>query len=242
MKQSLLVLVAVLTASAASVSTAIAQNGKPNPAPAATKAEEAEAAYTRAIEKRTADILKVLDLSDPAKSARVHNIIMAQYRALRAWHDANDTKLKELDRMAGGTDKDGAKQAQDQMGRIQASLKTRHDEFLAKLSADLTPSQVEKVKDKMTYNKVEVTYNAYCEIVPNLTDPQKARILELLKEAREIAMDAGSAEEKSAVFRKYKGKINNYLSAQGHDVNKATKEWNEKQKAKSDSKTAPPAE
>jgi hypothetical protein len=91
----------------------------------------------------------------------------------------------------------------------------------------------------MTYNKVEVTYKGYCDIVPNLTDADKAKILELLKQAREEAMDCGSSEEKSAVFKKYKGKINNYLSAQGHDVGKAYKEWGEKQKLKAAENSAP---
>src|SRR5436190_22485974 len=100
------------------------------------------------------------------------------------------------------------------------------------MAAELTPEQMDKVKDKMTYNKVQVTYDAYCEIVPNLTEPQKEKIFELLKEAREEAMDAGSAEEKSAIFKKYKGKINNYLSAQGIDVGKAYKDWGARQKAK----------
>jgi len=89
----------------------------------------------------------------------------------------------------------------------------------------------------MTYGKVKVTYDAYCEIVPNLTEAQKTRILDLLKEAREEAMDAGSSDEKSAVFKKYKGKINNYLTAEGHDVKQAYKDWGEKQK----SQTAPPS-
>jgi hypothetical protein len=90
----------------------------------------------------------------------------------------------------------------------------------------------------MTYGKVKVTYDAYCEIVPNLAEAQKARILELLKDAREEAMDAGSAGEKSAVFKRYKGKINNYLSAEGHDVKQAYKDWGEKQKPR----TSPPAQ
>ena len=71
------------------------------------------------------------------------------------------------------------------------------------------------VKDKMTYNKVRVTYDAYCEIINGLTEAEKVRITELLIEAREEAMDGGSAEEKTAVFQKCKGKINNYLSKQG---------------------------
>lgn len=207
-----------------------AQPGTPKPAK--TEADEAEAKYTRAIEGRTADILKALELNDSAKAAKVHNAIMDQYRALRAWHDVNDAKLKTLSRESAGTDKARAEQARDQIVPIQASLKALHVRFVAELSADLTPAEVEKVKDKMTYNKVEVTYNSYVEIVPNLTGEQKARILELLKEAREEAMDAGSSDEKSAVFKKYKGKINNYLSAHGHDVGKAYKDWGQRQKEK----------
>ena len=181
-------------------------------------AQEAEAAYTRTIEKRVADILAVLDLSDLARSARAHDLLVARYRALRDWHEANDAKLKNA--------------SPDQSVQIRASLKTSHDTFLASLSEVLTPAQVERVKDQMTYNKVKVTYDAYCEMVPNLTDRQKQRMLELLKEAREEAMDGGSAEEKSAVFNRFKGKINNYLAAEGYDLKKASRDWGERRKAK----------
>ena len=50
------------------------------------------------------------------------------------------------------------------------------------------------------------------QICPKRT---KKKILELLKQAREEAMDGGSAAEKTAIFQRYKGKINNYLSKQG---------------------------
>jgi hypothetical protein len=165
--------------------------------------EQVEANYTRAIEGRTADILKVLELSDTNRSTGVHDIILAQYRALRAWHDANGPELK------------AAKDDTNVVARIRSSLKSLHDEFIAKLSANLTPDQVESVKDKMTYGKVQFTYAGYLAAYPDLPEPQKQRILELLKEAREQAMDAGSADEKTAIFQRYKGKINNYLSKQG---------------------------
>jgi hypothetical protein len=67
----------------------------------------------------------------------------------------------------------------------------------------------------MTYGKVQFTLNGYLSAYPNLPDENKAEILRLLKEAREDAMDGGSAEEKTAVFQRYKGKINNYLSKAG---------------------------
>ncbi len=166
--------------------------------------EQAEANYTRVINGRADDILKILALSDTNQVATVHSTIVAQYRALNAWHETNDAKLK------------AAKSDTNATGEIRASLKRLHDEFLAKLaSANLTSEQIEKVKDKMTYGKVQFTYAGYVTQYPDLTVEQKEKILELLKEAREDAMDGGSAGEKTAIFQRYKGKINNYLSKQG---------------------------
>ncbi|HEX3628748.1 MAG TPA: DUF3826 domain-containing protein [Verrucomicrobiae bacterium] len=182
--------------------------------------EQIEANYTNAIENRTANILNALELTDNEKAARVHDIVLAQWQALRAWHDENDSKLK------------AAKGDTNAMAQIQASLKQLHNEFITKLSANLTPSQIENVKDKMTYGVVQATYRGYLEIVPNLTDTDKAKILELLKDGREEAMDAGSSKEKATIIKKYKGRINIYLDAHGHDVGKAYKDWGAKQKAK----------
>jgi hypothetical protein len=182
-------------------SSAFAANDKP--AETNTSPEQAEAKYTAAIEGRTADILKILDLSDTNKAARVHDTIITQYRALNAWHNENDAKLK------------AAKSDTNAVAQIRTTLKTLHEQFLSKLAENLTPGQVEQVKDKMTYGKVQFTLKSYVVQYPNLTEENKAEILRLLKEAREDAMDGGSAEEKSAVFTKYKGKINNYLSKQG---------------------------
>jgi hypothetical protein len=190
--------------------------------------EQVEANYTKAIEGRTADILKVLALSDAEKTAKVHDTIIAQYRALKAWHDENDARLK-----ASAKDTNA-------VAALRATLKTLHNGFIAKLAEQLTPEQVELVKDKMTYNKVKVTYDAYCEIIPTLTEAQRAHILATLKEAREEAMDGGSADEKSATFKKYKGRIANYLSKEGVDETKARKEWDAKRKAKAASKVEAP--
>ena len=89
MKRMLFVLAVVLLAV-----SALATNEKPSATDTNLTPEQIEANYTRAIEGRTADILKVLALSDPNQAAKVHDLILAQYRALRAWHDANDPKLK----------------------------------------------------------------------------------------------------------------------------------------------------
>ena len=210
-----LVVAAGLVLCAALTSPAHAQ-----PATNAPATADAGAAYTRTITKRSADIVAALALTDAAKANRVQEILVAQYRALNAWHEQHDTELKALNKSTSNDDKEAAAKAKAQIAEVQATLKPIHDSFLTKLAAELTPEQVETVKDKMTYGKVKVTYDAYCKLVPGMSDAEKAHVLALLKEARELAIDGGSAEEKTAIFGKYKGKINNYLAAQGHNQKK----------------------
>jgi hypothetical protein len=180
---------------------------------------DSEAAYTQAINKRADDIVALLNISDPADSSAIHQILVNQYRALRDWHDANDARLKSADKSDAAA--------------IRESLRAIHDQFLAALGSKLSAQQIETVKDKMTYGKVKVTYDAYVEIVPTLSSQQKQKILQWLTEAREEAMDAGSAEEKSAVFNRYKGKINNFLSSEGIDMKQQTREWSQRKKRSS---------
>lgn len=219
MKTLSLTLCAVLAAGAALLSQpASGQSLNTPPASAA----EIEALYTSSIESRAQDIIKLLGLTDPAKSNAVHDIIIWQYRTMRARDALIDAQLQ-----ATGKTVNYSNRAE----RLDVESKPLHDYFLVRLSKVLTPDQVEKVKDKMTYNKVKVTYDAYVAIVPGLTDSDKAKILDLLKAAREKAMDGGSAPEKSAIFQVYKDQINDYLNAHGHDVSAAYKAWVARQPA-----------
>lgn len=185
-------------------------------------AEEREQVYATTIAKRATAALELLAIADAAKSNRLHEIIVSQYRALRARDEAIDSMLKSLSKNAPGVETNRA--------AILAVLSHQlHSQFVEKLSKELSPGQVEQIKDKMTYNKVKVTFDAYCMILPRLSYQEKDRILDLLRQAREEAMDGGSADEKSAIFQKYKDQINAYLGQNGHDVAKATHEWEAKQ-------------
>ena len=195
-------------------------------------AEEREAAYIANITKRTTAILEVLALQDTAKSNAVHGIIMNQYRALKGRDDALDPVLYKMSQAAPGTET-------NRLAVILLLTKPLHDAFLARLATQLTPEQVDKVKDRMTYNRAQVTYDVYCAMLPALTDSDKARIRAALKEAREEAMDGGSADEKAAIFQKHKDLLNEYLKSQGHDVVKAAKEWEAKQKPETAPAAAP---
>src|SRR5439155_9075248 len=143
------------------------------------------------------------------------------YRDLSQIHEARDVKIK-----AAKTQPDANKEAiaaatKAAQDEARAKLDPLHTNYLAKLSVELSPGQVDKVKDGMTYGVLPLTYGVYLKMYPELTDEQKRKIKDWLTEARELAMDGSTSDEKHAVFGKYKGRINNYLSAAGYDAKKA---------------------
>lgn len=182
--------------------------------------QDKEAFYTEILERRVTDILTPLDIKDAARASRVHDLLTLHYRSLRMRDEVIRARLEAEQKAGTVTD--------TRAGLLRQLSKPLHEWFVGVLALDLSPEQLEKVKDKMTYNKVQVTFNAYCDIVPKLTDPDKAKVLELLKAAREEAMDGGSAGEKSEIFQKYKDQINAYLDANGHNVAQAYKDWDAK--------------
>ena len=190
--------------------------------PCASAHAQEDPAYTADLNKRGDGVLEALKLADADKAARVKQIVMDQYRGIKKIDDETVAAAPKDDKAAVAKAKDDAA----------AAKKPLHDAFLAKLSAELMPEQVEVVKDKMTYNVVKVTYDGFLDMLPNLNDAQKGYILAQLKEAREIAMDQGSSKEKHAVFGKYKGRINNYLAKEGYDLKQANKDWAERRKAR----------
>ena len=192
--------------------------------------EDKAAAYTRTINTRAEKIVATLGISDSSKFDRIKTVIANQYRNLNEIHTLKNEKLRLI--KAEGGEKDAINsQIKTVEDAAAASLEKLHKDFISTLSKELTPEQVIQVKDGMTYNVVNVTYNAYLDMLPRLTNEQKEQIYKWLIEAREYAMDAESSEKKHWWFGKYKGRINNYLSAAGYDMKKEGEEWQKRRNA-----------
>ena len=146
------------------VATGFAWSARSQTSPPFT-AEEREAIYTATIEKRTRAITESLSIADATKSNAVHLTIVAQYRALRARDAAVDEMFQSLAQNVPGIES-------NRVAVVLLLSKRLHGEFLAKLAENLSPAQIDIVKDRMTYGKVQVTYDAYCQIVPGLTDKE----------------------------------------------------------------------
>ncbi|RKD90273.1 DUF3826 domain-containing protein [Mangrovibacterium diazotrophicum] len=193
------------------------------------KDEFADKEYWAVVSGRAGKIVETMKLGDEAKEKEVQDLIAAQYYRLNGIHDGTEAEIKKV--KESDLEKAKKNQAIEKLNaKRNKELDKLHKSYLKELSKELTPEQVEAVKNGMTYSVCPNTYAAYQDMLPNLTVEQKKYILDALTEAREKAMDAGSSKEKHAWFGKYKGRINNYLSKQGYDMNKESKAWQERLK------------
>lgn len=196
--------------------------------------------YVKVITERAAKITATLGMNDAKKAEKTTQIIRDQYSNLNDIYAARDAKYKAIKE----ANKDN-KALQDtliarEQRAVESALTKLHQKYLKNLASQLNAAQIEKVKDGMTYGVLPLTYRAYQEQLLNLTAEQKSQILIWLTEAREKAMDAESSDKKHAMFGKYKGRINNYLSAQGYDLKKEGIEWQKRIKAAADEKANAP--
>jgi hypothetical protein len=196
----------------------------------AVTATDKEAVYTKTITSRAEKIVAKLAINDAAKSARVTSLVADQYRALNTVYTARDEQVKAV-KEKFSSDKEslaaGLKSIEETTATAIAGL---HKSYLAKLATELTEDQVVQIKDGMTYGVLPITYNGYLDMLPNLNEEQKKQIMLWLVEAREFAMSAESSEKKHWWFGKYKGRINNYLSAAGYDLKKEGEAWQKRRK------------
>lgn len=168
----------------------------------ASLAPPTTAASDAALEKRVSALVASLSLDDSARQERVRKVISTDLRAVRDAHNAG----LQLDPSV-------------------------HKNFIDGLQADLSPEQVEKVKDSLTANKLPITLKAYHQILPDLKPDDEAKIVDWLKRAREQSLDVKNVDEMSPIFKKYKSEIEAYLNAHGYDWAKSYKAFVDGQKA-----------
>ena len=186
------------------------------------KTEGLDSAYVKTIVERAQKITDQLGMEDSSKTLDVRNIIANRYFLLNGIHEAYKKAQEEAKKLSGEAKQQALQQAVD---RRDAELYKHHFEFEADLSNYLSPAQIEMVKDGMTYGVFPKTYQAHLEMIPTLTEEEKSQILCWLKEAREFAMDADTSKDKHGWFGKYKGRINNWLSSRGYDLQKEREGW-----------------
>jgi Protein of unknown function (DUF3826) len=192
--------------------------------------------FRKTLHDRSVKIVNTLVLTDSGKYDNVVDLLTDQYFNLNKVHDKTKESIAAINSLQLAGEEKGSRIRTEEEKKV-SQLSELHKGFIAKLQKTLTDEQIEKIKDGMTYRVMPITYTAYQDIIPALTAEQKEKIYNWLKEARELAMDEGSSEDKHKVFGKYKGKINNYLSAQGYNMKAEEKGWQERMKEKKQKET-----
>lgn len=192
-------------------------------------AQTDEKKYIQVITERSDKIVETLGIMDSVKYYEVRDVLIGQYSALNNHHEQRETDLKNLKASLVGQEKKFEEARANYEVKKDEDLQAIHRQFISKLEKLLDPSQVDRVKDGMTYGVLPLTYAAFQDMIPELTNAQKAKILNWLLEARELAMDAPGSREKHGIFGKFKGRINNYLSAEGYDLKEEGNKWKERQ-------------
>ncbi|MDD2298098.1 MAG: DUF3826 domain-containing protein [Fermentimonas sp.] len=196
----------------------------------AQKAKTAEEKqYLEVLKNRSEKILdQYVELDEGETRDKVIDLMVKQYWDLNKVHDGNSSKIKELKNKGLSGDKLDKKRSKLEKNADKKLLNLQK-KYLRNLSKLIDSQQIDGIKDGMTLGAMNHNYRGFTEMIPSLTAEEKEYIKNQLLEARDIAMNKGSSEAKQAIFRQYKGKINNYLSGErGYDLEKEGKQWQER--------------
>lgn len=207
-----------------------AESAAPAAAPVAT------APKPSASERRAASLLRDLKLTDAAKEARVRTILESHFAAMEKWHLANDPTLtplwSEWTTARNQPTKAEAAKVGEKIDAVYSGFRPQHDAFLAALAKEISPADIEKIKNSLTSSPgMDRTANAYFEMVPRFTDADKAFIRERLAIAREQSIDTTTGKEIVAFFKRQKDIIEAYIDEKGYNYKESYQAWNAKAQA-----------
>jgi hypothetical protein len=182
----------------------------------------ANAAVDEATQKRAdgkaSRLLDAAKLDDAVKTERVKRILSDWYITLWSWHRENGPKLKDLwtqwneARAIVPKDEFPAEVIAHRIDDVYASLKPAYHTFVEKLSSELTPEQIDAIKETWSRSPgMKRTYQAYLEIVPDLDEAQKKVIYDRMLKAREDAMLTDADKEIVAIYKRHKVKVEAYV-------------------------------
>lgn len=201
-RRSLLSCLLALATLAIPPSPAIAQPTAPTPVVAE------DPAFNAVAERRASGMMATLDLADAARAARVKQHIVNFMIALKNIHEGKNPPSGEA--------------------RTQALTRVRSDLYSALEAERLSAEQQVVVKNGLSANHFKINYDAFLNLIPRLTDEEKAYLHAQLATGFDEAVILNDGTAKGAVFHKIRGRINNYLSQRGYDLKQLSQERNER--------------
>jgi hypothetical protein len=216
--------------------------------PAALRAAEPSAAdEAKKVDQKTNKLIDGLRLTDTGKAATAKTATREWLVAMLAWHKEHDAELKTLwsewikARAVVPKDEFPGEVIAHKIDDVYASLKPAYRDFISRLSAELSPEQVDALKEAWSHSPgMKRTYTAYLDIVPDLSEQDKQVIHDRMLMAREAAMLTDSDKEIVSIYKRHKVKVEQYIGTL--QWTKLHQAYGEKAKREAEAKkAAPPA-
>jgi hypothetical protein len=177
-------------------------------------------AMRKKIDHKVATLVESLKLTDAGKAAKVKPIASDWLAVMMSWHKEHDAELTRLwgewnkARSVVPKDEFPGEVIAHQIDVVYASLKPAYEDYIRRVSAELTAEQVDALKERWSRSPgMTRTYKAYLEIVPDLTAKDKAVIKARMLMAREAAMLTDADKEIVAIYKRHKVKVEQYVGA-----------------------------
>lgn len=182
-----------------------------------------DAAYEASIQRRVNETIQEMKLNDPVKEQQVRERFLQTYRDLRAWHKAHYEHYKQV---------------KAEFEKLDKELRSIPRGFIKEMQSLLTPEQVEMIQERMVGGRYRHNVGGLNAEYPDLPEGVRSYAMDLWAEARDIAMALPEGKDKTQVFERYKGKVNNYIASKGIKG----KSWYEKQAKKQATATTRPSD
>jgi hypothetical protein len=185
--------------------------------PAPKPVTQSEAAQKR-IDGKAARLIDGLKVADPLAAERAKATVASWLATLGTWHREHDAQLNALwsdwnkARAVVPKDEFPAEVIAHRIDDLYASLVPAREAFLAQLATHLSAEQVDAFKEAWSRSPgMKRTYNAYLEIVPDLSDADKKVIYDRMLQAREDALLTDSDKEIVTIYKRHKVKVEAYV-------------------------------
>lgn len=174
-----------------------------------------------------------LELNDPAKEARVIEVITTHRIAVRDFHNTHPVSEvpNGINTRFPGSPMSGAEKQVFINSTKPASV---HENLMNGLRADLTEAQVEQILDEYTINKVAFTMGGYRQMILDMTPEEDAALLAILKKWREPAVDYKNMDAISVFFEMAKTECELWLYQHDRNFKKLYADWAARRKAAKD--------
>ena len=177
-----------------------------------------------------------LKLDDESKEAKVAALLAQHYGRVWAWHQQVDEKLdaawKAWDEARNSNSAAGKDELKaltimvEQIDPIYAEFAPQIHWSLQALRQELTEEQVITILDHITSKLgVDRTYNAYCDMVPELKENEKQIIRQRLEQARIDSLAAWKGDRIIKIFKKYKVRNEFSIDYFGYGYREHYKAW-----------------